>query len=166
MHGDRSGFGATSSAPFHAPGAMGIVQIGLRDASGGIRLTIPPCIRVDWASWVLLHVDHQKLRPQAGLLFRYEWRDVTPRDARLADRTTDPNDACDGYRSFTGTLWYVIRETKSTRWAERSGAAPGTRRWRQWLREAEENARAGNRRWAAVRRRDHIFADDESDAIR
>lgn len=97
---------------------------------------------------------------------RYEWRDVTPRDARHADRTTDPNDTCDGYRSFTRTLWYVIRETKSTRWAERSGAAPGTRRWRQWLREAEENARAGNRRWAAVRRRDHIFADNESDAMR
>ncbi|KAL2274693.1 hypothetical protein FJTKL_02980 [Diaporthe vaccinii] len=99
-------------------------------------------------------------------LSRYEWRDVTPRDARRADRTTDPNDMCDGFRSFTRTLWYVIRETKSTRWAERSGAAPGTRRWRQWLREAEENARAGNRRWAAVRRRDHIFADDESDAMR
>lgn len=79
-------------------------------------------------------------------LSRYEWRDVTPRDARRADRTTDPNDMCDGFRSFTRTLWYVIRETKSTRWAERSGAAPGTRRWRQWLREAEENARAGNRR--------------------
>ncbi|KAK2607962.1 hypothetical protein N8I77_006601 [Diaporthe amygdali] len=70
------------------------------------------------------------------------------------------------YWDLSRTLWYVIRETKSTRWAERSGAAPGTRRWRQWLREAEENARAGNRRWAAVRRRDHIFADDESDAIR
>lgn len=99
-------------------------------------------------------------------LSRYEWRDVTPQDARRADRTTDPNDTCDGFRSFTRTLWYVIRETKSTQWAERSGAAPGTRRWRQWLREAEENARAGNRRWAAVRRRDHIFADDESDAMR
>lgn len=99
-------------------------------------------------------------------LSRYEWTDVTPRDARHADRTTDPSDACDGFRSFTRALWYAIRETKSTRWAERSGAAPGTRRWRQWLREAEENARAGNRRWAAVRRRDHIFADDESDAMR
>ncbi|KAH8773478.1 hypothetical protein F5883DRAFT_25378 [Diaporthe sp. PMI_573] len=98
-------------------------------------------------------------------LSRYEWRDVTPRDARHADRTTDPKDLCDGYRSFTRTLWYVIREAKSTRWAERSGAAPGTRRWRQWLREAEENARAGNRRWAAVRRRDRIFAD-EPDAVR
>lgn len=99
-------------------------------------------------------------------LSRYEWRDVTPRDARHADRTTDADDTCDGYRSFTRTLWYVIRETKSTRWAERSGAAPGTRRWRQWLREAEENARAGNRRWAAVRRRDHVFADDESGTMR
>lgn len=99
-------------------------------------------------------------------LSRYEWRDVTPRDARHADRTTDPNDMCDGFRSFTRSLWYVIRETKSTGWAERSGAAPGTRRWRKWLREAEEHARAGNRRWAAVRRRDHIFAEDESDAIR
>lgn len=74
-------------------------------------------------------------------LSRYEWRDVTPWDARHAGRTTDPSDMCDGFRSFTRTLWYVIRETKSTRWAERSGAAPGTRRWRQWLREAEENAR-------------------------
>lgn len=99
-------------------------------------------------------------------LSRYEWRDVTPRDARHADRTTDPNDMCDGYRSFTRTLWYVIRETKDARWAQRSGAAPGTRRWRQRLREAEEHARAGNRRWAAVRRRDHIFADDEPGGVR
>lgn len=99
-------------------------------------------------------------------LSRYEWRDVTPRDARHADRTTDPNDMCDGYRSFTRTMWYVIRETKDARWAQRSGAAPGTRRWRQWLREAEEHARADNRRWAAVRRRDHIFAGDEPGAVR
>ncbi|KAL1873872.1 hypothetical protein Daus18300_003744 [Diaporthe australafricana] len=99
-------------------------------------------------------------------LSRYEWCDVTPRDARQADRTTDLNDVCDGYRSFTRTLWFAIRETESSRWAERSGAAPGTRRWRQWLRESEENATAGNRRWAAVTRRDHIFADDGEDALR
>lgn len=99
-------------------------------------------------------------------LSRYKWRDVTPRDARDAHRTTDPNETCDGFRSLTRTLRYVIREAESTQWVERSGAALGTRRWRQWLREAEDNARAGNRKWAAVRRRDHIFADDESDSMR
>lgn len=64
-------------------------------------------------------------------LSRYEWRDVTPRDARDANRTTDPDDMCDGFRSFNRTLWYVTRETESAPWAERSGAALGTRRWRQ-----------------------------------
>lgn len=54
-------------------------------------------------------------------LSRYEWRDVTPRDARHADHTTDPNDPCDVYRSFTRTMWYVIRETKSTRRARGDG---------------------------------------------
>jgi hypothetical protein len=98
-------------------------------------------------------------------LSRYEWRGVTPRNVRHADRTTDPNDPCDGYRSLTRTMWCVIRERKSTRWA-------GAKRRRAAHKETEEMARGGRRKregrqsgWAAVQRRHHIFADDKPDAV-
>lgn len=116
---------------------------------------------LNMAYWLASMVDKEYFWDMS----RYEWSDVTPRDARHASRTTNPDDECDGYKSFTRTLWYVIRETKDTRWARRSGAAQGTQRWKQWLREAEENARLGNRRWAAVRRKDDIFAYAEEDDI-
>ncbi|ROW08419.1 hypothetical protein VMCG_03293 [Cytospora schulzeri] len=93
-------------------------------------------------------------------LSRYEWEDVTPPDARDADKLNyDPASGVEGYPSFTRTLWYAIRETGQTGWVERSGAAPGTALWRQWLEEAGENAREGNRRWTAVRRKDEIMRE-------
>lgn len=90
-------------------------------------------------------------------LSRYTWNEVTEDDAKHADLVTDENDQREGHPSFTRTLWYAIRETKRTGWVQISGAAPGTDQWKQWLREAEENARAGVRDWKAVERKNVIM---------
>ncbi|KAG6363828.1 hypothetical protein INS49_008931 [Diaporthe citri] len=95
-------------------------------------------------------------------LSRYEWNDITPSDAKNSDRMVvggADNSGVEGYPSFTRTLWYAIRETKSTGWVERSGAAPSTSQWRRWLREAGENSRK-NRNWPAVRRKDEIMKEN------
>lgn len=109
-------------------------------------------------------------------LSRYVWEDVTPLDARDADKITTTAAAraargaaghgdglCAGggeeedAPSFTRTLWYAIRETNETWWVERSGAAPSTAQWQQWLREAGAAARAGQRGWPAVARKNEIM---------
>lgn len=95
-------------------------------------------------------------------LSRYTWEDKTPEDARHAHETTDEDDPREGSKSFTRTLWYVIRETRRTGWVERSGAAPSTPQWKEWLAEAERAAKHGNRRWAAVARKDEIMRVDEA----
>lgn len=96
-------------------------------------------------------------------LSRYEWKDVTPADARGADQPKyddhQGGSGVEGYPSFTRTLWYAVRETGQTGWVERSGAAPGTALWRKWLEEAGANAREGNRRWPAVRRKDEVMRE-------
>jgi hypothetical protein len=96
-------------------------------------------------------------------LSRYTWEDATPEDALGAHDTTDPNDPREGAKSFTRTLWYAIRETKRTGWVERSGAAPGTPQWKQWLREAEQAANDGDRTWPAVARKNVIMKGDGKD---
>lgn len=93
-------------------------------------------------------------------LSRYEWEDVTPPDARDADKpraSAAPGE--EDSPSFTRTLWYAIRETGGqTWWVERSGAAPSTAQWKQWLREAGENAAYPQQRgWAAVARKNEIM---------
>jgi hypothetical protein len=88
---------------------------------------------------------------------RYECRDITPADAKNAHLDAKPNTSREGLSSYTRTLWYAIRETKSAAWVERSGAAPGTPQWREWLREAVRAARKGERRWPCVRRKDEIM---------
>ncbi|KZZ91462.1 hypothetical protein AAL_06698 [Moelleriella libera RCEF 2490] len=90
-------------------------------------------------------------------LSRYTWKDVTPGDSARADETTDQENQREGHPSFTRTLWFAIRETKLTGWVERSGAAPSTEQWREWLQEAEKAAKKGNRKWAAVERKDELM---------
>jgi len=92
-------------------------------------------------------------------LSRYEWEDITPEDAKNANKATEPGkvDPSEVKPSYTRTLWYAIRETKLAGWVERSGAAPGTPQWLEWLHEAQENANNGNREWAAVARKDAIM---------
>ena len=90
-------------------------------------------------------------------LSRYSWEDITPADARDAHTTTDERDPREGVKSYTRTLWYVIRETRRNGWVERSGAAPGTAQWKQWLQEAVEAAKMNNRRWGAVERKNQIM---------
>ncbi|KAL6852433.1 hypothetical protein ACO1O0_006978 [Amphichorda felina] len=90
-------------------------------------------------------------------LSRYTWVDATLPDAQGADVITDEDDQREGHPSFTRTLWYAIRETQRTGWVQISGAAPGTDQWKQWLAEAERNAREGNRGWNAVERKNAIM---------
>jgi hypothetical protein len=95
-------------------------------------------------------------------LSRYKWRDATPQDAMHANRASGPNDVSwveesERLPSFTRTLWYAIRETKRTDWVRTSGAAPSTDAWREWLREAEENAVRENRLWNAVERKNMLM---------
>ncbi|EHK26909.1 uncharacterized protein TRIVIDRAFT_33833 [Trichoderma virens Gv29-8] len=90
-------------------------------------------------------------------LSRYIWDDATEKDGQNADTVTDRNDEREGHPSFTRTLWYAIRETQAIGWVERSGAAPGTPQWQQWLNEALHNAKIGNRSWEAVRRKNEIM---------
>ena len=92
-------------------------------------------------------------------LSRYHWEDVTPDDAKRAEKITDSNDQREGHPSFTRTLWFAIRETKLTGWVGRSGAAPGTEQWNKWLAEAEENAMKDERKWPAVERKDFIMKE-------
>lgn len=91
-------------------------------------------------------------------LSRYEWKDVTPDDVRqfekkVAEEKEKP--------SFTLTLWHAIRETKHSAWVERSGAMPGTDKWKEWLKEATEQAFRQNMGWDAVKRKDEIMARKE-----
>jgi len=92
-------------------------------------------------------------------LSRYEWEDITPDDAKNANLPTaaGQGDASEAKPSFTRTLWYAIRETKRAGWVERSGAAPGTHHWHEWLKEAQINANSNNRAWPAVARKDAIM---------
>lgn len=101
-------------------------------------------------------------------LSRYVWEDATPDDARDADKMTQHRREGAGAGgggeeedspSFTRTLWYAIRETAGqTWWVERSGAAPSTDQWKQWLREAGEKAADPRQRgWAAVARKNEIM---------
>ncbi|PKX91470.1 uncharacterized protein P174DRAFT_443463 [Aspergillus novofumigatus IBT 16806] len=54
--------------------------------------------------------------------------------------------------NFTQVLWDVIRTTGEIRWAKKTGAAPATKNWKGWLKEAKENAHNPN--WDCVERRD------------
>ncbi|KAI0388553.1 hypothetical protein F5Y17DRAFT_196298 [Xylariaceae sp. FL0594] len=96
-------------------------------------------------------------------LGRYQFKDVTPPEARNADRTTDPSDPREGVKSFTRTLWFAIRETQRIAWVTRSGAAPNTPQWQMWLAEAEAAAKAGNKNWPAVARKDEIMKMEEDE---
>lgn len=90
-------------------------------------------------------------------LSRYRCEDRTPQDARDAHTTTDADDPREGVKSYTRTLWYAIRETRRIGWVERSGAAPGTKQWREWLEEAYSAAKKRQRSWPSVERKDEIM---------
>lgn len=90
----------------------------------------------------------------------YDVKDVTPNDALDADKG-DPHDSDVEKRpSFTRTLWYAIRETRDIGWARKSGAAPETKEWDNWLLEAGRMANSGQegRKWGAVHARDEMFS--------
>lgn len=82
---------------------------------------------------------------------------------KISNHDEEEVDTRETTKSFTRTLWYVIRETKRTAWVERSGAAPPTPQWRQWLAEAEAAAHANHRCWGAVARKDEIMRMSDAD---
>ncbi|KAI1814210.1 hypothetical protein GGS20DRAFT_549489 [Poronia punctata] len=98
-------------------------------------------------------------------LSRYQFKDITPPEAQNADKTTDADDPREGVKSFTRTLWYAIRETERIAWVTRSGAAPSTPQWQMWLAEAEAAAKAGNKMWPAVARKDEIMKMREDEVM-
>ncbi len=87
---------------------------------------------------------------------------MTPEDARRADENENEHDVHRGVRSYTRTLWYAIRETKRVGWVKRSGAAADTDQWSEWLTEARDAARLGERNWNAVGRKDAIMREWEA----
>jgi hypothetical protein len=101
-------------------------------------------------------------------LSRYTVHDVTPADAVRAhkdvrDAAGRKVDDAERLASYTRSLWYAIRETRTKGWAQRSGAAARTVLWSRWLEEAERAAREGRRDWKAVARKDEIFAEGDVD---
>ena len=50
---------------------------------------------------------------------------------------------------------------RDRREVKRSGAAPSTSQWDEWLSAAEENAKSGNRKWDAVEQRERIIVQAE-----
>lgn len=90
----------------------------------------------------------------------YVVKDETPEDAKGAH--LKQNDSLDGRPSFTRTLWYAIRETKKIGWVKKSGAAPGTPQWDEWLQLALLNADQDNRSWNAVERREEVVGQSDS----
>lgn len=88
----------------------------------------------------------------------YEWEDITPVDAKDADKSQ--NNTPEGKPSFTRTMWYAIRETKKIDWVRRNGAAPSTPQWDQWLEEALSMVE--NADWEAVRRKNEIVGKTET----
>lgn len=132
---------------------IGVVLLG--NTSFNSQALISGCyIILNGAYWLLGLLP----KNQFWDLSRYKWEEITPEDAMQANKNGDPIQGVESHASFTRTLWFAIRETRSTGWVTRSGAAPGTSQWRQWLKEASENASAGNRKWAAVARKDAIMS--------
>lgn len=74
----------------------------------------------------------------------------------------------DSRACFTRTLWYAIRESRSSEWVTKNKAAPHTPVWVQWLAEAEAAARRGERGWRAVERKDVLIerAEAEKERVR
>ena len=93
-------------------------------------------------------------------LSTYEWKDVTPPDARNAH--IQQGGSLSGKPSFTRTMWYAIRETKKIGWVRSGGAAPYTAEWDKWLALADENAKAGVRNWDAVGQREGIVGHSDA----
>ncbi|KAI6353738.1 hypothetical protein MCOR25_008909 [Pyricularia grisea] len=108
-------------------------------------------------------------------LSRYECNGETPLELQDAHLPTEKkqqqgggslvDDQYEGVPSFTRTLWYAIRATKKTGWVQRSGAAPMTEEWKEWLRQAEEAAQDEGTaaEWRAVHRMMEIIAHQVGD---
>ena len=113
-------------------------------------------------------------------LSAYDCKDITPAYAKHADvpshrgkpirveegakpkgkKAGQPKPAkpesLEDQESFTRTMWYAIRETKKIGWVRRSGAAPQTDKWDEWLKLAEKKAIAEDHYWNAVEMREKI----------
>ncbi|KAJ5088718.1 hypothetical protein N7456_012334 [Penicillium angulare] len=55
--------------------------------------------------------------------------------------------------NFTQVLWDAIRDTGEYKWAKKTGAAPATKNWTEWMKEASANAK--NPKWNCEERRNY-----------
>jgi len=102
----------------------------------------------------------------------YEWKYITPPDCKVAHAEPPEGASDDEKPNYTRTrkllvpvrmlsyslssVWYAIRQTKKIEWVKRSGAAPDTPQWQQWLEEALDAARREEKDWPAVKRRENL----------
>lgn len=94
----------------------------------------------------------------------YTFTDVTPEECKFAhdyNHTVNPRDP-DDRPSFTRTMWYAIRETQEIGWVRKSGAAPETVEWDNWLKEAENAAKMNDPTWKAVTAKDRMVGQTEA----
>jgi hypothetical protein len=94
----------------------------------------------------------------------YDCEDVTPSDCKDAENTQNADDP-EGKASFTRTMWYAIRQTGEVGWVRSSNAAPNTKEWDDWLKEAQEKVDAGEevaRNWKAVAAKDKTIGQTET----
>jgi hypothetical protein len=94
----------------------------------------------------------------------YHFKDITPEDAKNAHLWTKSdlsNDDPETKPSFTRTMWYAIRETGAVGWVKKSGAAPRTDEWDEWLRLAGQKAKT-DRSWKAVTAKDSVVGQTEA----
>ncbi|TVY90998.1 hypothetical protein LAWI1_G004256, partial [Lachnellula willkommii] len=122
---------------------------------GNCNFTMQAAIGVSYivlngAFWVVSLLKKDKFWD----LSAYKVEDITPNDAKNAHLNS--TDTFEGIASFTRTMWYSIRETKRIDWVKKSGAAPTTPQWDEWLNLAEQEAQNGNREWSAVQQREKI----------
>lgn len=91
----------------------------------------------------------------------YDFNDVTPEDGQDAHLERPDSDDPEDRPSFTRTMWYAIRETQEIGWVKKSGAAPVTDEWDEWLKEAEKSAKMSDRKWKAVTAKDRMVGQTE-----
>lgn len=92
-------------------------------------------LQISWAiSYVILNIAHWLA---AALPRRLNW------DFSILEMAEQGLEDGPESSSFTEALWKAILLTEDTRWVRRSGAAPETPAWEEWLTQAGKAAKPG-----------------------
>lgn len=94
----------------------------------------------------------------------YDFEDDTSEQEKLADQGNAFDDDPEKRPSYTRTMWYAIRQTREVGWVRKSGAAPETQEWDEWLRAADVEIKANNMDWRAVSAKDRVVGQTEATA--